>query len=100
MVEMVTLRSGLVYIFLLFSPNANPKLKNMTREQYALERAKETGESPVTLYYLLQPFDVHWVEPARDTDGGWCLSDLENDRQHGPFYYEDHAYDYAVQLRS
>jgi hypothetical protein len=28
------------------------------------------------------------------------LSDLENDRQHGPFYYEDHAYDYAVQLRS
>ena len=71
----------------------------MTREQYALERGQRTGESTVTLAYMLQPFDVFWVEPARDTDGGWCLSDLENDRQYGPFYYEDHAYDYAITLR-
>lgn len=71
----------------------------MTREQYALDRANRTGESPVTLAYMLQPFDVLWVEPARDTEGGWCLSDLENDVQYGPFYYEQQAYDYAISLR-
>ena len=71
----------------------------MTREQYALDRAAETGESPVTLYYLLSPFDVHWVEPARDTEGGWCLADLDNDRNYGPFYRMDDAYDYAIDLR-
>lgn len=42
---MVTLRSGSVYIFLLFSPNANPKLERKTMSIIELKKICEDAEA-------------------------------------------------------
>jgi hypothetical protein len=61
MVDTIALRSGLVYIFLLFSPNANPKLENMK---------DKTKSQTKTVMALLEWADTYLACMENCTSGG------------------------------
>ena len=83
MVEMVTLRSGSVYIFLLFSPNANPKLETDMLNDYKrwAERIGLTPEdSDAVLSEILTQYKLRDEAERQGCDWGDIIAEILDEK--------------------